>query len=410
MLKITVDYSEDSHHDQLVRNTQLQMCWSILNHLGFNGDFQPRTFGGKFAMLALNIRNIVVLITVASNSPMSLKEKLSPLDESEVVDALAGCAKWALDLLGWVTDCLFNLLDDPKFMAMLSDAKRFTELASYLQADNDVCLHFVLCSSTRGLLSAVCRRLLHLDALSARAMTYYENKTAQQNASDPSNATSRPPVALYQAYQKMQRFTASSLIKVLEFDKLLGTLGADVRAAYQSSLSSLSIKKNQPNPQMAGNAGANQQQPGGAAGDHPVKRAQSQIELDMLLAANPPLTLREVLQRFFSEHLRAFRDQSDPAKLYFADYSLLDVEDDKNSLAAKKSKGRYIDVFKRVELTVPDQANEQSCQWRRCVRCASVMEDLVGQQRPGFTFVLAQQRKCSCSGSWGLVPKGTVTG
>ncbi len=57
---------------------------------------QPRSFGGKLAMLALNVRNIVVLITVASNSPMSMKEKLSPLDEPEVVDALAGCAKWAL--------------------------------------------------------------------------------------------------------------------------------------------------------------------------------------------------------------------------------------------------------------------------------------------------------------------------
>jgi len=81
MMKIAVDYSEDAHHDQLVRNSHLQLCLSILNHLGFRGEFRPRDFCGKFALLALNVRNIVILITIASNSPISLKEKLSPLDE-----------------------------------------------------------------------------------------------------------------------------------------------------------------------------------------------------------------------------------------------------------------------------------------------------------------------------------------
>jgi len=81
MLKINVDYSEDTHHDPLVRNASLQLCLSILNHLGFKGEFQPRAFCGKFALLALNVRNIVILITVASNTPVNLKEKLSPLDE-----------------------------------------------------------------------------------------------------------------------------------------------------------------------------------------------------------------------------------------------------------------------------------------------------------------------------------------
>ena len=81
MLKINVDYSEEAHHDQLVRNAHLQLCLSVMNHLGFKGEFQPRTFAGKFAMLALNVRNIVILITIASNTPINLKEKLSPLDE-----------------------------------------------------------------------------------------------------------------------------------------------------------------------------------------------------------------------------------------------------------------------------------------------------------------------------------------
>lgn len=81
MLKVAVDYSDDHHHDQLVRNNNLQLCLSILNHLGYRGELQPRSFGGKFAMLALNVRNIVILITIANNTPLTMRDKLNPLDE-----------------------------------------------------------------------------------------------------------------------------------------------------------------------------------------------------------------------------------------------------------------------------------------------------------------------------------------
>jgi mediator of RNA polymerase II transcription subunit 16 len=82
MLKIAVDYSEDAHHDNLVRNAPLQMMFSVINHLGFHGQYKPRSFCGKFAWLALNARNIIILVTIASNTPITVREKLSPLDES----------------------------------------------------------------------------------------------------------------------------------------------------------------------------------------------------------------------------------------------------------------------------------------------------------------------------------------
>jgi mediator of RNA polymerase II transcription subunit 16 len=81
MLKLTVDYSADAKNsDNLVRNNNLHLCFAILNHLGFRGEFKPRTFGGKFAMLALNIRNIVILISIASTSTTP-KHLPSLLDE-----------------------------------------------------------------------------------------------------------------------------------------------------------------------------------------------------------------------------------------------------------------------------------------------------------------------------------------
>lgn len=81
MLKVPVDYSEESHHDKLVRNHHLQMCLSILAHLGFNGQYKARAFCSKFSTLALNARNIVILITIASNTSPNIREKISPLDE-----------------------------------------------------------------------------------------------------------------------------------------------------------------------------------------------------------------------------------------------------------------------------------------------------------------------------------------
>jgi len=69
-----MDYSEDVHHDVLVRNTTIQLCLCIQNSLGFRGEYNPRTFSGKLAWLVLQVRNIVVLVTMAatlniSNSP-----------------------------------------------------------------------------------------------------------------------------------------------------------------------------------------------------------------------------------------------------------------------------------------------------------------------------------------------------
>ncbi|KAK5652559.1 hypothetical protein OQA88_10320 [Cercophora sp. LCS_1] len=403
MVKVSVDYSEEAHHDQLVRNSNLLFCLSILNHLGFHGEFHPRTFGGKFAMLALNVRNIVILITIASNTPVNLKEKLSPLDDPDVVESLAGCAKWAADLLSWLADCVFNLWDDREFRELLEDQKRFPELSNYMHRRGDVSLHLLLCSSTRGFLTAACRRLGHLESLGNRAMLYYE----RQAATEPG----RGIAPLHAAYMKLQRATGSSLIKVQDFEQLVTALGQDIRANYQKTLAGLKGAR----PDTKGGA-----QGQGGTNDQLVKKAQAHCELDMLLAGNPPLGFRDMLLKFFQGKVATFRGQTDPTRLYFGNYDILEVEDDPRSLAVRKAKREYIDVFTRATLrsgvrsgvrgsgnAAPNSVDDTGPQWRRCVRCASVMHDVFGS-RPGFTFVLAQQRKCSCGGSWGLLPKGSL--
>ncbi|KAK0669411.1 putative mediator of RNA polymerase II transcription subunit 16 [Cercophora samala] len=475
LLRTVVDYSEEQHQhvDTLIRNTQLQSCLSLLNQFGFNGNFEPRSFHGKFASVALNLRNIIVLIVLANHSSQKSHSALNPLDESEVVETLVGCAEWAVSLFSWLIDSLFNLLDDPEFMALLADQRRFQELAAYLHKRNDVSVYLLLCSSTRSLLQVACRRVSGLEEISSRALTYYKT-----------HAPTESGAALHYAYQRMYRTSSGSLVKPQDFERLLSTLSKDISTAYQRTLTAMAKSKDQLPP----GATEQQQQQYQQRIEHFVKTAQTRFELEMLSGANPPNIFREVLARLFTNTLPAFKSMTDPAKLYFANYDLLEVNDDAKTLSARKKAGKYVDVFKRVELVAGQQkqapsfppaavtngtqgksggdtiktepgvggagiklggtpsltlglaggssanagnvangatavamtqvhsprddggggaGNGHAIRWRRCVRCASVMEDTMNQ-RPGFTYVLAQQRKCCCGGAWALVAKGAL--
>ncbi|KAM0462954.1 hypothetical protein ACHAPV_003077 [Trichoderma viride] len=302
VLKIQVDYSEELHHDSLMRNLPLQGILSIMNSLGFKGEMHARSFQGKFAMVYLNARNVVVLITLASNTPATARERMSPLDEPET--------------------------------------------------------------------------------LSTKANEFYRRQP--QMGVDQTGAPKPLNPQLQQAYQKMQQITSTCLIKANEFEKLLNMLGADIRQAYQTFLPTL--VKNQ--------AGVAQ----GKQIDMAVKAAQIQLELGMLLAVSPPAApFIPVIKKLFTKDLPAFKALTDPAKLFFANYDLLGVQDDRSQLP----KDVHIDLFRKAEIKLGAQ------QWRRCTRCASVMEDVFGT-RPGYTFVLGQQRRCACGGVWALLPKGKL--
>ncbi|KAI3396673.1 hypothetical protein diail_11781 [Diaporthe ilicicola] len=411
MLNVNVDYSEDGHHDTLIRNMQLQTILGLLNHLGFRGEFKPRSFISKFAMLGLNIRHIVILISLASNPAVNpAKEKWTPLDEPEVVDALTGCAKWALDLLCWLTDSLFLLRDDPKFMELLNPG-RFAEMTAYLKSKNDVSLHLLLCSSTRAFLIAICKRLSHLQVMSTQATQYWDKNVAMHNSVDSQ---------VRQAYLKMQRCLTTTLITVKETEKMLKTLSGDIKQAYQASLAILAQKQQQ-------QSGKPNQPPPDAA----IKKAQAHCELNMLLAENPPPQFLPVMKKFFDTDLKNLVASTDRSGLFFTDFQLLEVEDDPRMLAARRAQGKYVDTFKRMELTAskstkatngdsvrrPHEQHQQQAAadadggagpaWRRCVRCCAIMEDVSGA-KPGMNYVLSQQRKCACGGNWAFLPTGEL--
>ncbi|KAF4633171.1 hypothetical protein G7Y89_g4945 [Cudoniella acicularis] len=207
ILKTPVDYSEEQHFDTLIRNTTIQLCLCIQNSLGFHGEFNPRTFPGKFAWLVLQLRNIVVLVTMAANLNVpggpNPNDRTSPLEDPEVINALAGSVRWILDLMAWLTDTLLTLSValPPNMDLKRVDGFTLPDLLEHLQKTNTISLHLLLSSPTRGFLTAICRRLTHLDYIARRAMAH---------------SSSNPP--LLSPFNHILKF-AQNLLKLPQFSE-----------------------------------------------------------------------------------------------------------------------------------------------------------------------------------------------
>ncbi|RYP53448.1 hypothetical protein DL768_001593 [Monosporascus sp. mg162] len=444
LLKITVDYSEETPHDHLIRNQQMQFCFSILQHLGWRGEYQPRDFSSKLAMIMLNLRNIVIIITIANNTN-ALRGTTTPMDDSDVVNALAGCCKWAVDLLSWLCDSLFCLLDDNKFKSIVTNPAQFSQLTGYLLEKNEIALHMVLSSSIRTLLGGVCRRIMVLNNLSLRAISHYEARMGTNGSNNNNNANGGLPAAsaygspLHVAYQKVYRHTSSALISPEAFQALLASLNREVRDMYARSFAKIGAEQQVTGGKGSGGGGGPSQQQQNDA----TARARQHCELQMLLGQAPPSTFQPLVAKFLYQDLAAFRDgpnggggsayssspppgnnpaadansnnnnnnngggmMIDPARLFFADYDILEVDDTPRALERRRARGVRVDLFRRAEIFMSsDRRGGPGPGWRRCVRCASVMEDIgAAANKPHLSFVLSQQRNCCCGGRLALLP------
>ncbi|PSR99439.1 RNA polymerase II mediator complex subunit Sin4 [Coniella lustricola] len=402
MLNTNVDYTDASSQDQLPRNVQLHYVMSILNHFGFRGDFKPRTFGGKFISLSMSLRNIYILLVMASSALNDrMREKINPLDDPEAVIVLSSSMKWVIDLMSWMTDGLFLLRDDPQFTALLEDPRTFVEMTDYLKTKHNVSLHLLLCSSTRWLLAAVIRRFPWLQSVCQRAQQMLDNKPAGSTPDTPITANQ----SLHRAYARLQYCITTDLIKIEEFEKLLNFVTDQVRETYKASLAGL--QQNKPQQPV-------QQKPGQPSpAEQAVKKAQAHCELSILLADQPPQSFQNLVKRLFESDLGSIMGSTDRSNLFFTDFPLLEVHDKDSILAKRKREGKYVDVFRRIEHRAPQlgmhstgEASTGSAEhpgFRRCTRCCGVMEELQ-TGRPGFNILVSLQRKCACAGSWAALP------
>lgn len=97
ILKFSVDFSEESQHDNLVRNPSIQFCLSIRSSWGFHGNSKARDFSAQLAWVGLQTRNCVVLFTMATSMKVPLDaaqtRKISGIEDSGESDTVTdqGC-------------------------------------------------------------------------------------------------------------------------------------------------------------------------------------------------------------------------------------------------------------------------------------------------------------------------------
>lgn len=426
ILKFSVDFSEESHHDNLVRNPSIQLCLSIQNSCGYRGEIKDREFASKLAWIGLQTRNCVVLFTMASSMKVPVDasqiKKISGIEDAEAIRMLTGSIKWCLDLMAYIVDSLLNPTPSNLFATLKSAESDvdLQDLTSNIQSSSNIALHILLCSGTRGFLTAICRRLAHLDYAARKAMA----TAASQSSATNTNSSDHISNDLRNSYTTLATLTSSAVVQSRVFEQLLTAVSTAVKDSYTAAgLSST------PAPGQAPNM------------TNTFSETRNKIEQTMLFGGSLPNELHGAVATIFRDILPSLKGNIDVAKLFFHDFSILYLDNNPTpqshassfSKSYPKSKRRTSgmkpqnDCFLRVPLgrfphTIDEPAKgansavvsgaaasgSREKRYRRCARCAAVMEDL-NSRRAAVSFLIMQQRRCFCGGYW-VVLKGEEVG
>jgi mediator of RNA polymerase II transcription subunit 16 len=297
-----------------------------------------------------------------------------------------------------------------------------SDLLTQLRSTNTISLHLLLSSPCRGFLTAICRRLAHLDYIARKAIVHPttsnswlnstpnpQNGGAQTPNQTPTPQTAQPgqalSPALRSAYLQIATLTNNTILRIKTFETLLSSLTSHIKNAYASH-----------NPPLSGSPAA--------------EKARNVLEIKMLFGGSLPDAFKPVIVELFRKEglLDSVREEIEPAKLFFADFAMLEVDEDDVSVGKRKRSHMTMDSFRKGWLVNPKKkehengVNEtgdgsggvigvapaggrQSARWRRCARCAAVMEDVLSQ-RQALQWLIMQQRRCFCSGYWNTLETG----
>jgi mediator of RNA polymerase II transcription subunit 16 len=336
-----------------------------------------------------------------------------------------------LELMAWLADTLLTLPTTLPPSIDLTNANTLSlpDLVSHLHSTNTVSLHLLLSSPTRGFLNAICRRLAHLDYIARKAImhTIPGHPTANQGGAGQ-NGTSKPPALspeLRAAYMKIATLTSTATLRITTFETLLSSLTSHIKNAYSTH-----------SPPLSGSPAA--------------EKARNTTEIKMLFGGAIPDTFKGVIVELFRKEglLDTVRNEIEPARLFFANFAMLEVDDDPVSVRERKKSKMTMDSFRKTWLaspakkkqqqggaagaavtttngtangaangtangtapatttnggpaaiTTPPGAASSTPRWRRCARCAAVMEDVLSQ-RQVLQWMVMQQRRCFCGGHW----------
>lgn len=319
----------------------------------------------------------------------------------EVIRSLAGSVNWVLNLMAWIIDTLTNLPASlPPNIDLSSTANlSLPDLLAHLHSTNTIALHLILSSASRGFLTAILRRLAHLDYIARKAISH----TSTPN---PQNTPSALSPALKAAYVEIASLTASPILDIKTIETLLSSLSSSIKNAYASHTPPLS-------------------------GSPQAEKARNALEIKMHFGSSFPDAFKSVIVELFREEgglLSAVKADIKPADLFFADFEILEVDEEGVMLEKRRRKGMTMDCFRKAWLLnpmkgqvehVPTAAGpgsgaegsallgRQGARWRRCARCAAVMEDVL-TQRQALQWLVMQQRRCFCSGFWDTLLPGEL--
>lgn len=139
----------------------------------------------------------------------------------------------------------------------------------------------------------------------------------------------------------------------------------------------------------------------------------------MLFGGSFPDAFKSVIVELFRKEglLETVQEEIQPDQLFFADFTMLEIDEDAASVKKRKALGRTMDCFMKTWLVNPKPGSggengdvngtRQAVKWRRCARCAAVMEDTMSS-RQALTWLMMQQRRCFCSGYWDTLPAGRI--
>lgn len=318
--------------------------------------------------------------------------------------------------MAYIIDGLLNPQPHDLFEQITSstpDSTALSSLSTQLQSSQNISLHLLLCSGTRGYLTAICRRLTHLDYTARKAMA-----TAASQAASPQGqqqqGTEHISNSLRNAYTTIATLTNNAVIQIRFFEQFLTNITTSIKESYTNAGLSSTPAPGQP-PNMT-NDGHEQ---------------RNKIEQNLLFGGPLPTELAPTIHQIFSTHLPEIWNNIDPARLFFHDFSILNLKPPSSTtppahiISTKPTPSTSLhDSFLRLPLgtyphTIEDStagnipsaaaaSGSKEKRFRRCVRCAAVMEDL-NSRRAAVSFMIMQQRRCFCGGFW-VVLKGSEVG
>lgn len=333
-----------------MKDTLLFKALSLQLMMGYDKNPAIRDIPGKLAWAMLSVRNTssIIMNTVG----MANSSHILP----DIMLSLKDLAKWHFDLMHMLINDLLTILraykSQQQSTSSASPAPKITKefIQQQIAANgNTPTLHILLHSTSR-----------HLLRFLADVVRHYFQRTI------PSKTHARD-LAQRAGFAELEAMVTHYIaFKLPVFEQLLVELDTAARKAYAE-----------------GNV------------DYQARR---QSEQTMLVEGTIPDALMPVLEGLFERQVPKLMERVDGVKVFLAETKWLGFGDDAVVIAAAQQKrsdggGKVVDVVRKVEVTRRGRA------FRRCRRCASLVEDL-WEERGMMPWVMYSQRTCVCLSFW----------